>query len=159
MMPMQGGILNWPGGRGTVDGAVYLFKATVIIDIETKRLNILEEFMDDNLWEMILQNLTNNPRDLQTINKTKRPGIWFYAEVNGETIHVQKARNHRPSSNFKYNHILRKKDFDLMYPIYLRRQNGEEVSNESKISFNRVYIYSIIFNCTKSNAKASVTGD
>jgi hypothetical protein len=105
--------------------------------------------MDNNIWEKIINDLKNNPRDLQTIPINNRIGKWFYAEIKGEVITLKKSQNKKPSSKFINNHYLKKEDFDLIYPIYIRRKAGEKVSNESKISFNRVYIYSILYNCGK----------
>lgn len=105
--------------------------------------------MENNIWERIIDDLQNNPRDLQTIPINNRIGKWFYAETNGKVIILKETHNKKPSSKFKNNRFLKRSDFDLIYPIYIRRKAGEKVSNESKISFNRVYIYSILYHCGK----------
>ena len=105
--------------------------------------------MENAIWERIMNDLQNNPRELQTMPITNRTGKWFYAETNGEVIVLKRAHSKEPSSEFKKDHRLRRKDFDLIYPFYIRRKAGEKISDKSKISFNRVYIYSILYHCGK----------
>lgn len=103
--------------------------------------------MTEELWNKILQDLESNPRDLQTI-PLRGNGIWFYASIRENVIVVENARTHKPSSNLAAPRTITQREFERMYPIYIRRRHGEQVSNEARrASRNQVYIYSIFANC------------
>lgn len=45
--------------------------------------------MTEELWQQIVTDLTNNPRDLQTI-PLRGTGRWFHASVDGSKISEEK---------------------------------------------------------------------
>lgn len=95
------------------------------------------------MWEKMLQDLKNNPRDIQTV-PLNRSGIWFYAESDGNKIIISKSKSHTPSIQVKDNRILNSSQYDKMLKLYLRRKNGESVSSEATQStFNQVYWYGL----------------
>ena len=107
--------------------------------------------MDDQLWKKIIDDLRKNPRDLQTIPIRGR-GVWFYACIHsdGVNIVIDNARKEKPSSKLTGKRIIGRDEFATMHPIYLRRKNGENVSQEATaLTRNQVYIYSIFANCGK----------
>lgn len=102
--------------------------------------------MDNAIWTKIIEDLKTNPRDLQTIPIINRNGRWFYARADGNIIIIERAKNH--TSKITGTYLINKTDFDVLYPIYLRRKKGEPVSKEAtEASRNQVYIYSILHNC------------
>jgi hypothetical protein len=71
---------------------------------------------------------------------------WFCAySRNGREIEVSPSVHHKPSSKISGIRILTENDFKKIYPIYLRREKGESVSDEAQAAtFNIVYFYSLI---------------
>lgn len=104
--------------------------------------------MNDEIWQSIITDLNNNPRDLQTI-PLRGTGKWFYAFANGETVFVENAHEeHDNNSNIQGVRNISREEFDNMLPIHIRRNNGEHVSAEAtRTTRNQVYIYSIFHNC------------
>jgi len=101
----------------------------------------------ENIYKKIIDNIKNNPRDLKTI-PISRTGRWFYTYVQNGNIYVDIAKNHKPSSQLKIIRKLNYNDFEKVYPIYLRRVNGEQISQEATAATrNQVYWYAIIENC------------
>ena len=102
----------------------------------------------NDFWNVILHNLITNPRDLPTRPKDSRTPKWFYAYVDGNSIYVANAKNHSNSSSISVPRRLNFSEFEAIYPIHLRRENGERVSQEATdTTRNQVYWYSIIHNC------------
>lgn len=96
-------------------------------------------------WNMIFSTLKGNRMEFPTVPKTKKTPVWFSAIVDGEMILVDSAINHRPSSNLTVPRKLKYSTFRKIYPVYLRRENGEQVSSEAgSITVNQVYYYSLI---------------
>lgn len=103
----------------------------------------------ENVLRNIVLNLKNNPRDLKTV-PLKGEGKWFYAYEDKGDIYVDSAIEHNPSCSIAIRRKLQQKEFELIYKIYLRRENGEQVSQEAtEVTRNQVYWYSIIKNCSK----------
>ncbi len=103
--------------------------------------------MTEELWQQIVTDLTNNPRDLQTI-PLRGTGRWFHVSVDGSKILVENAESHTPSSNLAVPRKISRNEFVRMYPIHIRRENGEQVSQEAqRAGHNQVYIYSIFRYC------------
>jgi hypothetical protein len=116
----------------------------------------MEEKMDADIWQKIVNDLRNNPRDLITRPMTNRSGVWFYAEVIGKEISIGRARNHayELSSKLSSDYFIGREEFERVYPIYLRRKAGEKVAKEAaNATFKQVYIYAIIGDYEKNHRK------
>jgi hypothetical protein len=62
----------------------------------------------------------------------------------GEILKLPRLYN-KPSSKISGIRILTEEGFKKIYPLYLRRKNGESVSEEAHAAtFNIVYFYSLI---------------
>jgi hypothetical protein len=105
-------------------------------------------------WNTIFNKLKANRMEFPTVPKTKKTPVWFSAIVDGEIILINNATNHRPSSNLAVPRKLKYGTFQKIYPIYLRRENGEQVSKEAgSLTVNQVYYYSLIKHlCNESEA-------
>lgn len=111
-----------------------------------------------NKWLKIINNLKNNPRDLHTVPKTKKQPLWFYAYTNGEKIYVTNAKENTPSSKISSVRTLDFDSFEKIYPIHLRREEGENVSQEATATTrNQVYWYSIISFCLEEKEEEIVS--
>jgi len=96
-------------------------------------------------WSTIIDKLRNNKMEFPTTPKIDRAPVWFSARVDGETIVINEAIVHQPSSKLSTPRRLTYKDFEKVYPIYLRRENDEQVSAEATAAtLNQVYYYSLI---------------
>ena len=67
-------------------------------------------------------------------------------------ILVENAADNSPSVNLSQKRRIYAKDFDIVYPFYLRRENGESVSAElaqtkGEAKKNQTYIYGIVRDC------------
>ena len=95
-------------------------------------------------WARILSE-TNIGIDLHTLPLKRKEYLWFFVKSDGKHVIVTNSVNRQPSSILKNPRKISYKEFLGMYPLYFRRKNGEQVSNEAKlISRNQVYIYSLI---------------
>jgi len=106
-----------------------------------------------NLWLRIIKDLSYNPRDLHTVPKTNKKPLWFNAYSDGKFIYIDNAKDHVPSSNISATRKLNLSEFERIYPIHIRREQGEIVSKEAqKATVNQVYWYSIIKFCLKNES-------
>jgi len=65
--------------------------------------------------------------------------------TDGESVFINNAIFNRPSCNLKVSRRLYYKTFAKVYPLYLKRENGEQVSKEvSRITVDKVYYFSLI---------------
>lgn len=111
-----------------------------------------------NKWLKIIQDLKDNPRDLHTVPKNNANPKWFYAYTDGDKIYVENAKEHTPSSSISLRRALDFTNFEKIYPIHLRRENGEQVSQEAtKTTVNQVYWYSVITFCLQENNQKAVS--
>lgn len=97
-------------------------------------------------WKKIIDQLDENPQEYHTVplRKTVIP-VWFTATTDGSKISISIAKTNRPSSNLKIDRYLTWNIFKKVYPIYLRREKGEKVSQEViSITVNSVYYYALI---------------
>ena len=98
------------------------------------------------MWEEIIHSFAETPRDIQTRPLTRKIPLWFYVYVENDSLFVDCARKHEPSSKIS---IPRKLASDadkcaVMYNLYLRRKAGEQVSEEAtSITANQVYWYGV----------------
>lgn len=85
-----------------------------------------------NKWQIIINDLKNNPRDLHSVPKTSAKLKWFYAYTDGDKIYVTNAKEHTPSLTISITRKLDFTNFAKIYPIHLRREKGESVSQEAQ---------------------------
>jgi len=96
-------------------------------------------------WNMIISRLENNRVELPTVPKNKKVPVWFAATTDGKTIFINEALDHNPSSKLSVERKLNYNTFQKVYPLYLRRENGEAISSEvSAITVDQVYYFSLI---------------
>lgn len=104
--------------------------------------NIIEV---DSAWRMIIDALVNNPNEFPTVPKTNKKPIWFRASSYGDSVNIDVAMINTPSSKISLTRKLTYRNFEKVYPLYLRRENGEKISEEvTKATVNQVYYFSLI---------------
>lgn len=102
----------------------------------------------DEQWSNIINHLKINTSDLHTVPKSHRVPLWFFADTDGTYIYVSSAKSHTPSSQIAGIRKLTYVEFKRIYPIYLRREQGEPVSTKAtKVTVNQVYWYGIFAFC------------
>jgi hypothetical protein len=102
------------------------------------------------IWNKIIKNVMKQSTDLPTIPKTSRAPLWFHVSSDGESLFIDNAKDHSPSSSLSSMRKLTYKEFEKIYPIYLKREQGEAVSQEATVkTYNQVYWYSIIKHYSK----------
>lgn len=97
-------------------------------------------------WNTIVSKLKGNPMEIPTVPKTKRNPVWFFAIAVGENIFIIQASDNKPSSQLSMQRRLEYKTFEKVYPLYLKRENGEKISYEvtAITVVNQVYYFSLI---------------
>ncbi len=104
-------------------------------------------------YNLIIKNLQNGPVEIHTIPLSNRNGLWFSVIYENKKIFVYPAEKHSPSSKIKKISIS-KDTLSKMYPIYIRRRNGEQVSYEAQNTcFVQVYCYGIFEFLGSNNEK------
>ena len=99
------------------------------------------------IYECILRNIQQNPQEIHTIRLNSDDGLWFSVFVENEQIFVSPATEHTPASDVFPNTPISKIDLEQMFPLYVRRKNGEPVSQEAlQVSHVIVYCYAIFEN-------------
>jgi hypothetical protein len=98
-----------------------------------------------NIWNKITSALKKS-REFPTTPTTNKTPLWFCAHSrNGRDIEVTSAVHNKPSSKISGTRILTEDGFKKVYPLYLRRKNGESVTEEAQAAtFHIVYFYSLI---------------
>ena len=106
------------------------------------------------IWNQILYNIRRNPRDLPTRCINNKQPIYFYTYSDYDNIKVKNANVETPSASIKTERTLTFTEFEKIYPIYIKREQGKRVSKEATaVTRNQVYWFSIIYNCTKNNGE------
>jgi len=99
-------------------------------------------------WLKIVAYLKAESIEFPTVPKIKRDHVCFEASTDGEIIMIKTAKYNRPSSQLTMQRKLSYKVFEKVYPLYLRRNKGEAVSNEAlKATVDQVYYFSLIRHC------------
>lgn len=97
------------------------------------------------IWNAIVNSLLSNSIEFPTVPKTQKIPVWFSATTDGKTIFINKAINHNPSCQISVQRKLKYSTFQKVYPLYLRRENGERISAEvTAVTVNQVYYFSLI---------------
>ncbi len=101
-------------------------------------------------WNQLLSSLKGTNQEFPTTPKREVTPKWFSASTDGTKIFISKAVNHQPASSLRGVRKLDFKEFEKIFPLYLRREQGDSVSAEaSQSTFNQVYWYSLIYHCCK----------
>lgn len=96
-------------------------------------------------WNAIVGGLLEKPREFPTVPKIKKTPVWFLASTDGEKVIINEARINKPSSKLSMPRKLVYNTFLKIYPLYLKRESGEQVSAEAAaITVHQVYYYSLI---------------
>ena len=96
------------------------------------------------MWNKILKEFSENPRDVHTTPKVKKEPKWFLVYEEYGNIYIEKARSHEPSSSIQHRLRLKKEEIEIMKNIYDKRNEGESVSHlATKSSWMSVYWYGI----------------
>lgn len=102
----------------------------------------------ENIWKTIIKDLTDNPRDIPTAVKPPRKPLYFHASTNGKAVFINNAVLNVPSVNLSSKRRISEKDFYKMYPLYLKRENGESIAKEieevGEAKKNQSYTFGII---------------
>ena len=99
------------------------------------------------IYECILRNIQQNPQEIHTIRLNSDDGLWFSVFVKNERIFVSPATEHTPASKAQPHKLITKIDLERMFPLYVRRKNGEQVSQEAlQAAYVIVYCYAIFEN-------------
>lgn len=102
----------------------------------------------ENIWKSIIQDLTDNPRDIPTAVKPPRTPLYFHASTNGKAVFIDNAETNSPSVNLNSRRRISEKDFYKMYPLYLKRENGESIAKEveevGEAKKNQSYTFGVI---------------
>lgn len=101
----------------------------------------------ESAWKIIINELNQKEREFHTVPKTKKEPVWFAAKSDGKNIYIDKARIHKPSSKITSIRVLKLDNFLKVYPLAIKREQGESVSSEvTKTTVNQVYYFSLIKN-------------
>ncbi|WP_061214828.1 hypothetical protein [Syntrophomonas wolfei] len=96
-------------------------------------------------WNMIVDKLKGTQLEFPTVPKIKKTPIWFSATSDGKAVFIDNAIENKPSCQLSMPRKLTYKTFEKVYPLYLRRENGERISNEvASVTVNQVYYFSLI---------------
>lgn len=97
-------------------------------------------------WDRVVEKINKGHTELQTLNRFED---WFTVSHKGETIFVNKSHQ-KPTVRIDDTVMLYMKKFIEVYPLYLRREKGEDVSEEAtKLTVDQVYFFSIMKNLSE----------
>lgn len=97
------------------------------------------------VWNNVIEKLSEGKLELPTTPKNKRTPVWFTARTDGDLIYISEAIHNRPSSKLSMDRKLTYSKFEEVYPLFLRREKGESVSSEvTTITVNQVYFFSLM---------------
>lgn len=93
----------------------------------------------------VLRYLNNNKKEFPTTPKGNREPVWFSAVTVCNEVIVDKSAVNKTSSKKSSRRKLTFKNFQKIYPLYLKRESGASVSKEAvKATVNQIYFYSMI---------------
>lgn len=96
------------------------------------------------LFDYLIAELERNPGDFCTVPLKKKDGVWFYAYAKDGNIYIGPSKNKLPSSTVQPC-MLKRKEFDGIYRLFLKRKEGEIVSKDAQnITRYQVYWYGLI---------------
>ena len=106
-------------------------------------------------WNNIIRNLRGKSIELPTVPKIKKIPVWFSASTDGNMIFIDKASKNQPSSKLSMIRKLTYKIFQKVYPLYIKREQGESVSIEvTRLTVNQVYYFSLMHHLSKKEVDA-----
>jgi len=95
-------------------------------------------------YNQLLEDFSENPRDICTVPLTNKEPVWFYVFTKNGALFVDKAKFHNNSSSIVKSRELKETECSAMLDIYHRRQKGEAVSRvAAEITRNQVYWYGV----------------
>ena len=95
-------------------------------------------------YEVLVNSLESNPRDIVTRPLINRKGKWFYAYVENGYIMVITSKQKEPKCAISMPRTLRKSECEKLYDLYIQRKCGQSVSKEAgTATVNQVYWYGI----------------
>ena len=104
-----------------------------------------EIILVEEAWKIMINKLTEEKQEFHTVPKTNKKPVWFEAESDGKDIFVNSAKSNEPSSKISSTRKLKYNNFIEVYPLYIKRENGEKVSQEvTNKTVNQVYYFSLI---------------
>lgn len=86
---------------------------------------------DFMLYQDLVESYSKEPRDVHTIPLNREP-IWFFTYVEKGFVYVRTSCIHGRSSRIKAPRKLNPAECKTMFEIYVRRKNGERVSDDAK---------------------------
>lgn len=100
---------------------------------------------EEQVWNTILSKLMKGTKEFPTTPKTNKKPVWFLAKTDGKNIFVDAAKHSQPPCKLTMERRLTYDEFKKIYPIYIKREKGENVSEEAtNASRNQVYWFSLI---------------
>ena len=110
------------------------------------------------LYQDLVESYSKEPRDVHTIPLNREP-IWFFTYVEKGFVYVRSSYIHSRSSRMKAPRKLNPAEFKIMFELYVRRKNGERVSDDAtRSSQNQVYWIGIFRNMEVQKTNDTVSG-
>lgn len=110
------------------------------------------------LYQDLVESYSKEPRDVHTIPLNREP-IWFFTYVEKGFVYVRSSYIHSRSSRMKAPRKLNPAEFKIMFELYVRRKNGERVSDDAtRSSQNQVYWFGIFRNMEVQKTNDTVSG-
>ncbi len=95
-------------------------------------------------YDVLVNSLKSNPRDIVTRPLINRKGKWFYAYVDNGCIMVTTAKQKEPKCSISKPRTLKKSECEKLYDLYIQRGRGQSVFKEAAAAtVNQVYWYGI----------------
>ena len=95
------------------------------------------------MYQRLLTEFKNHPRDVHTVPFVRRNYKWFYVFVHNNHLYVESAHDHSPKCAVK-RRLLQEKECNDIFSIYQRRSSGKQVSAEAQeCTHSQVYWYGI----------------
>lgn len=112
---------------------------------ETENKSNFSDVEIEKVWQSLIIKLATEHVEFPTTPLNRRTPKWFRAKSVGHDILIDFAKDHHPSCEISSPRRLTLTNFKDIYPLYLRRINGERVSAEvTAKTLNQVYYFSLI---------------
>jgi hypothetical protein len=100
----------------------------------------------DLLWGKIISSLKEKSTEIATVPSNNKKPLWFNAYYENENIYVQNSMINNPSTKMSQTRKISKKDFETVYPYYIRWAKGETYLRQEvrELSRNTAYIFALI---------------
>lgn len=95
------------------------------------------------MYQTLIAAYRGNPRDVHTVPLVNKTPLWYHVFVLNNTLYVEPAHNHHPSSNVKRRPLAEKECNDILH-LYRIRQKGAHTSTKAQQrTYSQVYWYGI----------------